>query len=370
MIRMTGNSQSLLCQEFGDKLIVSLNKSQYTCEHLSIIKLYYTIVIKEEMLICEYDIKDRGFSLESYRNNKLSYLEKICIAKNIVTYIKQMDMYTVPYIHPKNIYIADDITIHICHVGMPHLVYPYKDYPMMQYVKAILLWLLHPKYSFEQLQYGQFTLSDTFSNHLHQIESIEQLDTYLQAEYQKEIKKQRKQKKYVSKYLYVFYKVGFLVMSVIFGMNIITKPIYDTIEYQLQTAFLKGDYDFIQEQLKGESLDNLSQIKRYLLAYASIQRQDSKYIQKIDALKTISLSSSSHVLNFWIYLGKKDYQQALEVAKINQDKQMLLLAYLHLYDTTKKTVELSDTQEQLLTEYKKEIDYLYHELDKKEGKNE
>ena len=77
--------------------------------------------------------------------------------------------------------------------------------------------------------------------------------------------------------------------------------------------------------------------------------------QKV-VLKNISQKSAAIQLNYWIYIGRADYQRALSLAKNMGDNEYILHAYAKLYTETKNDDTMNGaTKQKRLNNYRKQI---------------
>lgn len=100
-----------------------------------------------------------------------------------------------------------------------------------------------------------------------------------------------------------------------------------------------------------------------MLAASSVNLHDLTATQKQAILNTISEKSDDVTLNYWIEMGRGEFEQALDAAKNLGDDQLTLLAYTDLYQATKINTHMAGGKKQeLLTQYTKAIDELTAKL--------
>lgn len=99
------------------------------------------------------------------------------------------------------------------------------------------------------------------------------------------------------------------------------------------------------------------------MAASSVNLSDLNLNQKQSILNNLSTKSDDNTLNYWIYTGRGDFNQALDLAQNLGDDQLTLLAYSNLYDSTKLNATMNgDKKQQLLSEYSQKIEDLKKKL--------
>jgi len=131
-----------------------------------------------------------------------------------------------------------------------------------------------------------------------------------------------------------------------------------------QSRFLASDYAGTLEELDGQATATLPVSAKYVLAVSSVNLHDLTATQKQSILNTISEKSDDVTLNYWIAMGRGDFEQALDYAQNLGDDQLTLLAYTDLYQATTLNTQMAGGEKQkLLDEYAKAIDELTATLD-------
>lgn len=130
-----------------------------------------------------------------------------------------------------------------------------------------------------------------------------------------------------------------------------------------QARFLASDYAGALGVLEDYSAASLPTSAKYVLAVSSINLDDLTATQKQAILNNVSEKSDDVTLNYWIAIGRGEFEQALDLAQNLGDDQLTLLAYTDLYQATKLNTEMPGGKKQeLLDEYAQAIDELTAKL--------
>ena len=129
-----------------------------------------------------------------------------------------------------------------------------------------------------------------------------------------------------------------------------TNPTKAGIDYQV------ANYSQVTSDLKRYGTRSLPQAARYILAVSYIKQDSLSADQQKVVLKNISQKSAAIQLNYWIYIGRADYQRALSLAKNMGDNEYILHAYAKLYTETKNDDTMNGaTKQKRLDNYRKQI---------------
>ncbi|MDR1795595.1 MAG: hypothetical protein LBR25_09395 [Erysipelotrichaceae bacterium] len=126
-------------------------------------------------------------------------------------------------------------------------------------------------------------------------------------------------------------------------------------------AYQRGDETKTVAAMKSLPVSMLSSEDLYILALASIKSEPLAGEQKDRILSSLALTSDQRYLQYWVYLGRKDTESAIDLAKQINDRQYLLYAYLKDRDAVSSDKALSGTKKQ---DRLKELDTLINELAK------
>ncbi|MBF2482680.1 type VII secretion protein EssB, partial [Listeria seeligeri] len=103
--------------------------------------------------------------------------------------------------------------------------------------------------------------------------------------------------------------------------------------------FLKTDYDKVITGLENVDPEKMPQSVQYELAYAYVNGEKMSDKKKENIMNTISLKSDAKNLLYWIYNGRGEFKESLDIAKLLDDPT------LAMYSLTKQIEQVqSDTK--------------------------
>lgn len=338
--------------------------------------------IKSKIVLGEALDKDFAFQvvyplLSNLKNLKdlvmatKSQLQRLELALKLKHLIAQKSGYKIPFVHPENIFfINDDFTF--IHVGMREALVPMEMDALLflsQY-KALVLSVLNPKISYENLVNGETSLKDKLSQAIASSYSLEEVHRLVEIELIKEKQKDETALVKVSKARYSFFKyagsvalVAAIAMGTLTFIDRITTIPKQQAVTKAQADFITNHYDKTLDDLKDYQPDQLSKDARFVLASSSIHLADLSQTQKSAVLNNISSTTDDNTLNYWIYQGRGEFEKSLNLAKNIGDDQLTLLAYTDLYQATKLNSAMDgDEKQKKLEEYNKQIQELSKSL--------
>ncbi|PFK29611.1 type VII secretion protein EssB [Bacillus cereus] len=321
-------------------------------------------VANEEQIIITYEKDELSFSLEQYVK-KLDAFDRLLLAQKVNFLKEYLNQPVTPFIHPKNIFIFGE-ELFIGHRGLMNTVIPYlsaEEVYLKQY-KALLLYILNPKLDFENLIDGAGAVRDPFSEKIQQSASFEEIDKLLMETVAIQKEKRNATSILVKSRNYTVFKWGTITLGLatlglsigvgLYSLNIVPqqKRIIDA-----ESKFISNNYSDALESLKEDKPENLPKSAQYVLAVSSIQLDSLSNEQKQSVLGTISQKSNDNTLLYWIYIGKGNFEKALNIAKNIGDNQYILHALTKIYDVTNADNKMNGSKKQeLLSKYKEEME--------------
>lgn len=234
---------------------------------------------------------------------------------------------------------------------------------------------LQKKYSYDDFRQGGKRLleKDVLQNKIYQAQTANEIQDILYEEHEK-IKEEQKQKKFlIHKKTYQQMKIAITALSVVAviafagaGYWIFKENPYQKAILEADNAYIEGDYVKCIDAMKKIDITSMEIHQKYILATAYVKSENLTQEQKNNILETISLKASHERLEYWIYLGRNQTEQAIDLAMQQSDNQLLMYAYmkekaLTEADTslsgdekTKKLEEISSKMEPLIEQYNTE----------------
>jgi type VII secretion protein EssB len=355
-----------------DKFQVVLDKTQFDKASISTIETYLQVERVEDTLVVTYDVPQDVLTFQQYAQNAKTRLEKLQLADKVSQLLDLANQYKIPYIHPQNVYV-DGERLFVMHSGLQEILAPnqYDADLFLRQLKALILSLFNGKLSYEKLLDGLPALSDKFLQAIAEAEDTDTLFTFIRQELATTENKIKATKRLVPKTTYQFYRgisviaVIVAVVSGIFGYRTSNANQKQADIIKAQTSFMTNNYAKTQTDLEKYAPKDLPKSAKYVLAVSSINLTDLTVSQKQAVLNNISIKSDDNTLNYWLHVGRGEFEKALNLAQNLGDEQLTLLAYTDLYQATKLDNKMDGAKKQkLLDEYSKKIE----ELTKKLGK--
>ncbi len=97
---------------------------------------------------------------------------------------------------------------------------------------------------------------------------------------------------------------------------------------QANTAYIAGDYIGAQQALQDYAVTGLSYESKYLLSRAYVGTEALTDTQKDNILIGLTLKTDPVIFDYWIYLGRMDFDAAIDIALRLDDDELLLFAYM------------------------------------------
>ncbi|URZ08865.1 type VII secretion protein EssB [Clostridium felsineum] len=371
-MKISNNNTSLEFERNKDFFQVRLESTQFKEAVLK--ELSDKVMVNEdnETWVLSYHVPEAAKSLASVTRVAKTRLERLKLAQKLVTLSGLENQFKIPFLHPENILLMGE-TLFVVHFGLHKLLVPF-DMTQVNFLKsykALIFYIFNSKVPFEALVSGASAMNDKFSQKINSFESIEEIVEFIDHELQKETEKINRNIAFVSKKRYSFFKYfGTLAIILALVLGWFTYSYYSNNQKQnaiitAHTDFLTNNYDKTQTDLQNYSPSKLPKSARYILAVSSVNLSDLTMAQKQAVLNNISTKSDDNTLNYWVYSGRGDFKQALNLAQNLGDVQLTLLAYTNLYETTKLNTTMDGAKkQQLLDEYNKKIQELTKNLGK------
>lgn len=356
-------SETIKLQTESEKVTVELQANQYNLDSLG----QYQLVLKkkanllagqivdatEERLTLSYTKAPYSIAVADVVK-KMAMIDRLRLAQKMYFLESFYETTVQPFIHPQNLFLLGE-EISVAHRGFMTLIVPNvssKEAYFKQY-RALILHILQPKYSYEQLIEGAGTLQDPLSKKIQAADSIESIDQFISEQVVIQQMKVDRQSKVVKKKNYELFKwssllflLTTLILGIFLGMDEMQKiPMKDRI-ITAETKYIANDYSSVIATLKNDQPEELPTGAQYAYAVSSIQLDSLSNEQKEAILNNISQKSNENTLLYWIYVGRGNFEKALDIAQNIGDNQLILHAYTKLYDATKLDTKMNGEKKQ------------------------
>lgn len=203
--------------------------------------------------------------------------------------------------------------------------------------KALAGCILNSKYSYDSYYQGG---NDLFQKNLDlgtiaDCDDVEKIKTFFLNQYNHLCKLEEKTKVAVSKKKVIFCKI-IIPILVLFMLGlgaaasmayIVQIPFKDTI-LSADNYYLAGNYVEVQTVLSNISVDDLPISQKFILSRSYIISEGMTQEQKTNILNGITFNTNELVMNYWIYVGRLDFDNAIDAAQKIGDDELLLYAYM------------------------------------------
>lgn len=373
-MKIFDGQDTLIIERKEEQLIVFLTGTQVKPQELNFIKSKVALgeaLDKAFAFQVAYPLLGNLKNLKDLVMVTKNQLQRLELALKLKHLIAQRSGYKIPFVHPENIFFING-DFSFIHVGMREALVPMEtdaSFFLSQY-KALVLSVLNPKISYENLVNGEISLKDKLSQAIASSHSLEEVHHLVEIELIKEKQKDESTLVKVPRARYNFFKYAgsaALVATIAIGTFTFidrtrTIPKQQAVT-KAQTNFITKHYDKTLDDLKDYQPNQLSKDARFVLASSSIHLADLSQTQKSAILNNISSTTDDNTLNYWIYQGRGEFEKSLNLAKNIGDDQLTLLAYTDLYQATKlNSVMDGDEKQKKLEEYNKQIQELSKNL--------
>ncbi|TKD69202.1 type VII secretion protein EssB [Pseudalkalibacillus hwajinpoensis] len=279
---------------------------------------------------------------------------------------------------PDNLVMDQGLTPHFLHFGVKESLPPYEDNPerILQETRAAVAAMMNPEQSFEHYLYYSDTL--TLSSELKQVLKAKTLNelqpiihSRIEALHKKdsEFVKVNKKKWKTSRYVLLGVSIC-LLPTLLYSLYslFLLQPKQENI-VQAQENFLTNEYSEVVNSLEPYDIDDIPKVTQYQLALSYIINESLTDEQKESVRNTISLQSDPRYYEYWIHIGRGEAEQALEVARYLEDRDLLMYGILKRKEQVKADSDLeSEKKQQMINDLEQEFEEYERELNEKQEK--
>jgi uncharacterized membrane protein YukC len=133
-------------------------------------------------------------------------------------------------------------------------------------------------------------------------------------------------------------------------------------------AYIEQDYVGCIDAMLEIEVTDMQIHQKYILANSYIRSENLTQEQKKNILETISLNEASVRLDYWIYLGRGDIDEAVDIAMQQSDDELLLYAYMKKKAAIESNSELTgEEKSQQLTDISSKMQPLMEQYNAEEN---
>lgn len=203
--------------------------------------------------------------------------------------------------------------------------------------KALVGFALQKRYSYEDFKKGgkRLLTKHPFLSKIKGAVTPEEIRQLLYEEYNR-IETERKEKKLlIGRKTYRTMQTGLVILILLFcgmtgylGYNLIKEQPYKNAVIAADDAYIAADYVGCIDAMREVAVADMERTQKYILATSYVRSENLSQEQKTNILETLSLNETPVRLEYWIYLGRGDTEQAEDIAMQQSDDQLLLYAYM------------------------------------------
>ena len=285
-------------------------------------------VINEDVVDFTYNITNLQEASEIL---KASLVDKLRFLINASRLADDFDTYTFS-LDPSNLYYDFNLQVKVLE---RHITQNGESFTDM--FRVLVGCVLNLKYSFDD-----YRLSDKWlyskNKIVKQIAAESDLNAMikkLKELYKNECLKNKNTKVLVNKVKYRTLKIFLPVCVVLMCLAFIAAGYFYFIEIPFKSAiiaaenaFLVEDYNTSIEVLHKIPAEKLPKETKYQLARAFVISESLNQRQKENILQGINIKATDTVMEYWIYLGRLEYEKAIDSAQRIRDNELLLYALL------------------------------------------
>lgn len=284
---------------------------------------------------------------------------------------------------PENIVVDSSLTPYFLHYGVKESLPPYQreDERLLQEAKATVSEIVDGQHSFDQ--YFQYHQTLKLSNTVQEIfaaNSMDEISKVIESKIQ-DLEKQEKTfihmplKKWKIQRYALLGAVVLLIPAIIYTFYslLFGQPKQDAYVNSGQ-VFLEKKYSEVINQLENYDPEDMPYVVQYELAYSYIVNEDLGEVQRKNIENELTLQSDSQYFLYWIYIGRGMNQEALDIARSLEHKDLIVYGLIKYVEEIKADDQLSGEEkeqelekvEEEIKEYRRERDEMKKQLEEEQ----
>lgn len=237
--------------------------------------------------------------------------------------------------------------------------------------KSLTGFALQNKYDYADYLNGgmQLMQDDGFLSGIQKLTSIDDIRKALYQEYLDESEDRKanyvlvgRQKENTRKLLLKIFTVAAIALAAVLTFDYVYIEPYQKASIALGEDYLLEDYEGAIDAMEKVSINRMTTPQRYMLAACYVREQDLTAEQKSNVLGQLSMKDSVLRLDYWIYIGRNDVEDAKNAALQLSDVQLQLFAYMKEKSLVSTDASLSGEEKQKKID---ELDKNLQDLNKK-----
>jgi len=288
---------------------------------------------EKEAVVFRYDI-NRYYSFQELREEDLliRYAALADIA-GLYKLRKEFDF----SLDPQNLYYDINAKVRIKERDIKEEDMEYEEDAFVQEYKAVIGAVLQNRYDFEDyMQGGQRLLKkNSFLAQLHDMQTIEEIHTWMHESYYAEKQKREEdyclvvKQKYRGRFVWGFLmSIAVVVLAVAFSYLYFIKMPYMESVIQAHRDYYEADYIAVIDDLQETDTEKLDMHSKCILATAYVKGENLTAEQKENILSRVTVNGNEKYVCYWIEIGRGNVAEAENIAMQLSDNELLLYAYM------------------------------------------
>ena len=143
-------------------------------------------------------------------------------------------------------------------------------------------------------------------------------------------------------------------------------------------SFLKQKYSEVIDRLENYDPKKMPYVVQYELAKSYVAYEPLDDVRKKNVENAITLQTDSQYLLYWIYIGRGMSEDAIDLARIMEDRELIMYGLVNLKEQIKLDDNLSGEEKETqikevdteLSQYEKELKELKEQLEEQQDENQ
>src|SRR5699024_5831622 len=137
--------------------------------------------------------------------------------------------------------------------------------------------------------------------------------------------------------------------------------------------FLQEEYSSVVDTLRKYNHEKMPRVVQYQLATDYVVNESLKEEQRQNVRNTITLQSDRKYFLYWIAMGRGNYQEAIDTARLLEDRDLIIYGLLNLRERGKpEQSRRGSGREEKLAESEREVDEGHKQMEevRRQGEEE
>ena len=325
-----------------------------------------TYEVTEDKLIFHYTIERPGYTTKEIQ--ALENTEKLKAVVNLLSIERFSSFPYTFFLHPENIYYDYNLMPSIAYRGIKDQMPPTEmnEAFLLRNLKSYIISLFQTEYSFTDLYEGNLEnmTGNEFILHIKNAETFEQLADYLKKIYlqktqEDKLKYQKVNKKTYnwSRQLSIWFGAALVIALVALVYFVFIRSPFQNRLLEADAYFVQNNYTDVVSTLNSVDHTDLPATQKYMLAYSVVQGQNFNEEQKKVIMNNVSLKSDTNYLDFWVHIGRGNFEDAIDVAKKIGDYDLILYGLVQIREQIVNNPDLTgEEREEQLNHYEGQYD--------------